>query len=590
MKKKINIDRDPISNEEITTRMNFNQLLSNFPGYINLPFYKTGWFITTVASVAVLVTVTTTLILNNNKEEITSKKELAHAAPPSNELEAISYSEDTPCVTPPIKHLDIQSDSYYCANDAGGEFTHSSGSKIVVPKNAFVDKNGNSLNGEIELRYREFHDPIDFILSGIPMTYDSAGTEYTFESAGMIEVYGYQNGKPVEIAEEKSIRIEMNPKDGSSRFNLYELDSKSGDWTYSGKPELIFQDVDESTGKIASQEDDYHLLVRDDIDQEETKTVALKNEVETTKTELKQTIHEVVSHKKTEPSKPKTSVNKNRQFDLDVDPKDFPELKNYSNLLFEVEQNDKNFSPEVYNIEWEDISLSEKTKGVSYYLTLSKGNTKTTFSVHPVFSGADFEKAVAEFEQKFSVYEKELEKRVTQEEKVREKLKKQMELYENILAEENKKKAEYEANLTASFEQSKDLNKNLIGIHVVARAFEVTQFGTWNCDSPISKPSGQKVQASFLSTNGIDLELHHVNLIEKNKNAVFTYNSDRFQNFKFNPKEENTIVAFTHNNELAIIKPIYFKNMPKENKHQFKMEIIDVNSMTVKNVKEKLNL
>ena len=30
--------------------------------------------------------------------------------------------------------------------------------------------------------------------------------------------------------------------------------------------------------------------------------------------------------------------------------------------------------------------------------------------------------------------------------------------------------------------------------------------------------------------------------------------------------------------------------MPKENKHQFKMEIIDVNSMSVKNVKEMLHL
>ena len=30
--------------------------------------------------------------------------------------------------------------------------------------------------------------------------------------------------------------------------------------------------------------------------------------------------------------------------------------------------------------------------------------------------------------------------------------------------------------------------------------------------------------------------------------------------------------------------------MPKEKKHQFEMEIIDVKSMTVTNVKEKLNL
>jgi hypothetical protein len=102
MKKKINIDRDPINGGEITSRMNFNQLLSNFPGYIKLPFYKTGWFITTVASVAVLVTVTTILFSNNN-----AKDGVISASPPVTTESIITYAEDTPCINPPIKKLDI---------------------------------------------------------------------------------------------------------------------------------------------------------------------------------------------------------------------------------------------------------------------------------------------------------------------------------------------------------------------------------------------------------------------------------------------------------------------------------------------------
>ncbi len=576
MKKKINIDRDPINREEIASRMNFNQLLKNFPGYIKLPFYKTGWFITTVASVAVLATVTAMLFSNSNTKEV-----IVSAPRPVTTESIITYAEDTPCINPPIKKLDIQSDSYYCENEVGVEFTHSSGSLIKVPKNTFVDKNGSLLNGEIELRYREFHDPIDFILSGIPMTYDSAGTEYTFESAGMIEIYGYKNGKPIEIAAGKSIRIEMNPKDGSSRFNLYELDSKSGDWAYSGKPELIFQDVDESTGKIASK------TSKDDVKSNIIKT---KKAIEVTKTELAIAKKKVLEHKKTQPSKPKASVNKDRQFDLDVDPKEFPELKNYSSLTFEVDKNDRNFSADVYEIEWEDISLSEKEKGISYYLTLFKGSAKKTFSVFPIFEGTDYKRAMKEFNQNFSTYEIELDKRITKEEKINEKLKKQMLLYETALSLEKKKQLEFEANQAAYYAKAKDAHKNSIAINVVARAFNVTRFGTWNCDSPISKPSGARVNASFTDNAGVKLGLHNVNLIEKNKNAVFTYNESQFNNFKFNPKEENTIVAFTSNNEIAIIKPIYFKDMPKEKKHQFEMEIIDVKSMTVKNVKEKLNL
>ena len=578
MKKKINIDRDPINGEEIASRMNFNQLLTNFPGYIKLPFYKTGWFITTVASVAVLVTVTAILFSNNNTKEV-----IVSASPPVTTESIITYDEDTPCINPPIKKLDIQSDIYYCENEIGGEFTHSSGSAIVVPKNAFVDKNGNSLNGEIELRYREFHHPIDFILSGIPMTYDSAGIEYTFESAGMIEIYGYQNGKPVQLADNKPIRIEMHPKDGSSRFNLYELDTSSGNWKYKGKTELVSEDIDESTGtpKVTSQNS------KDDLFSNMIKT---KEAIEVTKTELDIAKNKVLEHKKTQPSKPKSSSNKDRQFDLDVDPKEFPELKNYSSLTFEVDKNDRNFSADVYKIEWEDISLSEKEKGKSYYLTLFKGSSKRTFSVFPIFAGADYKKAMVEFNQKFAAYEKELDKRISKEKEIKEKYEKQMKNYETEIAMEKKRQADFEKNQAAYFTQVKQAQNNVAGISIVARAFEVTQFGTWNCDSPVSKPSGAKIAASFVDNADISLGLHNVNLIEKNKNAVFTYDESQFKNFKFNPKEENTIVAFTSNDEIAIVKPIYFKNMPKKKQQQFKMEIIDIKSMTVKNVKEKLNL
>ena len=295
-------------------------------------------------------------------------------------------------------------------------------------------------------------------------------------------------------------------------------------------------------------------------------------------------------HKETEPSKPKSSVNKDRQFDLDVDPKEFPELKNYSSITFEVDKNDRNFSADVYETEWEDISLSEKEKGKSYYLTLFKGSVKKTFSVFPIFEGTDYKNAMEEFNQNFSIYKKELDKRKAEEEIVKEKLKKQMDLYETALAAESSRKAAFEKNQAAYFAQVKEAQKNNAGIQVVARAFEVTRFGTWNCDSPVDKPSGAKVNASFTDNVGVNLGLHNVNLIEKNKNAVFTYDKSQFNNFKFNPEEENTIVAFTANNEIAIIKPIYFKDMPKEKKHQFEMEIIDVKSMTVTNVKEKLNL
>ncbi len=145
------------------------------------------------------------------------------------------------------------------------------------------------------------------------------------------------------------------------------------------------------------------LLIKDSDEDVITRhMIKTKEAIEVTKTELAIAKKEVIEHKKTQPSKPKSSINKDRQFDLDVDPKEFPELKNYSSLTFEVDTDDRNFSADVYEIEWEDISLSEKEKGKSYYLTLFKGSAKRTFSVFPIFEGADYKQAMVEFNQKFT--------------------------------------------------------------------------------------------------------------------------------------------------------------------------------------------
>ncbi|HRD40305.1 MAG TPA: hypothetical protein PLC65_16880, partial [Bacteroidia bacterium] len=78
-------------------------------------------------------------------------------------------------------------------------------SKIKVPQNAFVNKAGPDIIGDVEIQYREMHDQADIIASGIPMTYDSAGTKYHFESAGMFDIKASQNGEQVFLKHGKQI-------------------------------------------------------------------------------------------------------------------------------------------------------------------------------------------------------------------------------------------------------------------------------------------------------------------------------------------------------------------------------------------------
>ena len=107
--------------------------------------------------------------------------------------------------------------------DSGGVFTLASGSRITLPENALVDKNGNPVKGEVDLKFREFHSAIDILLSGIPMQLDESGSEY-MSSGGMMEIRASQNGEELELAEGKSAAIELisevDIKEGYQLFYL----------------------------------------------------------------------------------------------------------------------------------------------------------------------------------------------------------------------------------------------------------------------------------------------------------------------------------------------------------------------------------
>ncbi|MGC6531713.1 MAG: hypothetical protein ACON34_01805, partial [Flavobacteriales bacterium] len=102
----------------------------------------------------------------------------------------------------------------------------------TVPAGCLVDADGNPITGEVDLDYREFRNKADLFLSGIPMEYDSAGTAYTFESAGMFELRGQQNGQEVFIANNRNLTVEMEQLQASTEFSQYVLVEETGEWVF----------------------------------------------------------------------------------------------------------------------------------------------------------------------------------------------------------------------------------------------------------------------------------------------------------------------------------------------------------------------
>ena len=115
--------------------------------------------------------------------------------------------------------------------------------------------------------------------------------------------------------------------------------------------------------------------------------------------------------------------------------------------------------------------------------------------------------------------------------------------------------------------------------------FNIDRFGTWNCDSPVTQPKGKTVTANFSSIAGTSLILGTVYLIERKRNAIFPYDHSQFNKLKFNPDENNILVGFTSDDQIAIYSSEKFKEV-KEKKHEFKMEMKNALDLSIKNLKK----
>lgn len=104
-------------------------------------------------------------------------------------------------------------------------FEQPTGTKIIIPANSLVDSTGKLVNGEVELRFREFHDVEAIFLSGIPMQF-GADREQFFASAGMFEVRAFKGEQELALKSGASLKVDLaNFLDTmQGNFELFELE------------------------------------------------------------------------------------------------------------------------------------------------------------------------------------------------------------------------------------------------------------------------------------------------------------------------------------------------------------------------------
>src|ERR1051325_6990922 len=554
MKRKININREKISPEEIAKRRDFGSLMKTYT-VVKKPFWKHWSFIAGTSTVLV-ATVAAIVYLQFNKPQNESnpvKQEVQQTRNTNNDFTYDHSQKDlghAPFIHPPLKGVDVPFAEYNVDADKSSELNYKTGSKIRIPKEAFTDANGNKISGKENVRYREFHDPVDFFVSGIPMTYDSSGMKYTFESAGMVEIYAFQDGKILKVNHDRKIEVKMATLQDGAGYNLYNLDTTAKNWNYIGKDKIVHEKNENSfyvkDDSLKSGDPELTKLKQQQektVAEEQNRSMALQGEIKS----MQQEIKKMEDNKPMEPQKVNS---KKKTFNLDIDPKEFPEFSSYKSVVFEVGDENKNVKSDLYTIEWEDISLKEGTVKGSYIVTVTKGNDKRSIVAYPVFEGKNYDQQMQQFKTKFSDYTTKLNTRKELEQKKQEE-------YNQLVLQIKKQQEEYEKQLQElKKKQQEELQKQMQSMKTgdkVFRVFSINSFGVFNCDSPQNYPKGASVSASFVDNSGKQLSTSYaVYLVDRQRNALFTYSGNPCNDFKYDPSSKSVIWTVTLDNDLAV--------------------------------------
>ena len=136
-----------------------------------------------------------------------------------------------PRVDPLIPAGDVPR-QHFAINASGPiEIVADDGVRIRIAPEAIVDRNGEPVDGPIDITYRSFTDPWSIVASGIPMHVGSGSDAQHFESLAMFEVYASKEGEELFLKEGE--RISLTVPEAVVRdpdFKDWMLDGTTGEW------------------------------------------------------------------------------------------------------------------------------------------------------------------------------------------------------------------------------------------------------------------------------------------------------------------------------------------------------------------------
>jgi len=343
----------------------------------------------------------------------------------TNNSNSDSLSNPQSSITPPVEGVNNPSETFAVTNTKGCVKKSKRGTFVIVPPNAFVNKDGTPVTGDVDVKLTEIFTPSEIILSGIPMNVSDKGTIKPFISDGMFDIQATCNNQEVKIAEGKALTVCNESKKDNKDFDYWYLNQSTGQWDNIGDRT---ETVNEESVLRKAQEVNPEQV-------SEYRKLMTNTEVSSIKAVRKDAI--VKSSDERQIS--------NFTFTLNANYDNSPELKAYKNMLwkpaeFMSESDEQKFKSELNNA-GSNVYISKSDKSSIVY-NLNYGSNKT-LKVTPVLFGKDKEAQKAALSKADKAYSDEYEKQKQK----------------TVLAQES-------------------INNQ----QIVYNTFAVMQLGTYNCD------------------------------------------------------------------------------------------------------------
>ena len=566
---KIKINQDQPSSEDIAKHKNFDALLQQFqettPETVvkETPVRRLRWLRYAAATAAVLLL--GVFIFQNGQEH-------------NNGLTEAKYFADRPFIDRPLKNIKPQFASRSVDANQGGVFEYDNGSKLTVPAAAFTNASGQLVKGDVDIKFREMHDFVDFFLSGIPMTYDSAGTQYILESAGMVEIYAEQNGERLNMQDGKEIQVElvshinMPRLNQSPKYNIYKLNVANRNWEYRDVDKIqVVQEEEKAPANevLASFENEYKNALKA-IEKKEVSSLLSIDETQPLPIE---------------PIRPQRAKSTDPVIDFDVETTS-PELtqlkEQYGNILWKVSEKNVDLNTNAFQLEWPDAKIN-KLNTQDYELTLINGSNELKVIVSPVLTGKDFDNAIATYNTAMNTYRQQLAKRETALQPAK------LELTNQFAIEKATAKQNYDAKIAAWQKQNQnDPAINQLVRRKIINRFVATSFGIWNCDRPIH-PNDAKIEGKFTNDKKVIFDNQTAYIVDKNRNTIVKMHAKDGADVNFDQMSDNLLWMVTKDGQVAIFKPEEFKRInKKKGSHEFEMQVQDQALKTEEDVRKVL--